>query len=59
MSQIEIPKTVTHVVIGPDSDEIATTKVVAFIILIPGEDTGGSTGRQGHVYGRQTVRLRR
>lgn len=58
MSQIEVSKTVGYALLGPDSDRIAVTKVVAYMLLIPGGGGEDTSNRQGHVYGRVTRRLR-
>lgn len=57
MSQIETTKVVKYVVIGANDDEIAVSKVVAYLILEPGEIEAGDTSRQGHVHA-QVIRRR-
>lgn len=49
MSQIETTKVVSYVAIGPDSDEAAVTKLVAYVILEPGEGVDTSN-RQARVH---------
>lgn len=58
MAQVEVSKEVSHVVIGAPNASIAASKVVAYVIMVPGTDAGGSSHRQGHVYGRQVQRIR-
>lgn len=48
-NQAEASKSVAYAVTGSASDEIAVSKAVAYIILIPGEGTDDSN-RQGHVH---------
>lgn len=49
MSQIEVPKLVAYAAVGTPADNIAVSKVVAYMILIPGEAEDDSN-RQGHVH---------
>ena len=49
MSQIEVPKAIAYAVLGNPSDNISVTKVVAYVILVPGEGEDDSN-RQGHVH---------
>jgi hypothetical protein len=48
-NQVEVPKSVAYVVTGSDGDEASASKVVAYLILIPGEIAEGDRG-QGHVH---------
>lgn len=57
-TQVQVTKEFGAVVIGPPAATAAVSKVVAYIIMVPGEDAGGSSNRQGHVYGRQVERIR-
>ena len=47
--QVEVSKSVAHVLTGPDGDEASAAKVVAYMILVPGEIVDDST-RQGHIH---------
>ena len=49
MSQAEASKVVKYVVTGSDGDECSAAKVVAYLILVPGEGSDDSN-RQGHVH---------
>lgn len=49
MSQVDVSKSVAYSVIGSNSDEVTAPKVVAYMILVPGEIEDDSN-RQGHVY---------
>jgi hypothetical protein len=46
-AQIETTKSVAYVVTGSDSDEASVTKVVMYMILVPGQLAEGERG-QGH-----------
>jgi hypothetical protein len=48
-AQVEVPKSVAYVVTGSDGDEASASKVVAYLILVPGEIAEGDRG-QGHVH---------
>jgi hypothetical protein len=48
-AQIETTKSVAYVVTGSDSDEASVTKVVMYMILVPGQLAEGERG-QGHVH---------
>jgi hypothetical protein len=47
--QIETTKSVSYVVTGSDSDEASASKVVLYLILVPGQLAEGDRG-QGHVH---------
>lgn len=49
MSQIEVTKLVPYVITGSNDDEIAVSKVVAYLILEPGTIEAGDTTRQSHI----------
>jgi hypothetical protein len=51
-AQIEVPKVVQYVATGSDSNEASASKVVAYLILVPGEIEAGedTSNRQGHVH---------
>ena len=49
MSQIEVSKNVAFVALGNLAADISAPKVVAYVILIPGEGEDDSN-RQGHVH---------
>jgi hypothetical protein len=55
--QIEIPKLVEYIAIGPKSDEISVTKLVMYVLAIPGEGDDGSN-KQGHVHAQIFKRRR-
>lgn len=52
MSQVQVPKVVPYVAIGPNSDEVSASKVLAYFLVVPGESEGGedTSGRQGHIH---------
>lgn len=50
MSQVETSKSVAYAISGNASTDIAASKVVAYMILVPGEIEAGDTTRQGHVH---------
>lgn len=55
MTQIQASKITAFAAHGP-SDEISVTKIVGFVILVPGDDgSGGEQPRQAHGYA-QTIR---
>lgn len=58
MSQIEVSKLTQFVTVGPDSDEIAVSKLAMFVLLVPGDPTGGeeAASRQVHVYSQKIRR---
>ena len=58
MAQIEVGKSVAFTVIGAPDATVGVSKVVAYVIMVPGEDSGGSSNRQGHVHGEITHRIR-
>ena len=49
MSQVEVPKLVSYVVTGPNSDEISVPKLVMYVIATPSSG-GDDSNRQGHVH---------
>jgi hypothetical protein len=49
MSQIETTKAVAYSAVGTPADNISVTKVVAYMLLVPGEAEDDSN-RQGHVH---------
>lgn len=49
-NQIEVPKLVAFTAIGAGGDEEAVSKLVAYLVLVPGEIEPGDTTRQGNVY---------
>jgi hypothetical protein len=48
--QVETPKVVGYSITGPTANDASATKVVAYMILVPGEIAAGDTTRQGHVH---------
>lgn len=46
--QIEVPKLVEYVLVGPEEDEASVTKLVMYVFAFPGEGAEGET--QGHVH---------
>lgn len=46
--QIEVPKLVEYVLVGPKDDEATVTKLVMYVWAVPGE--GGDNEGQGHVH---------
>jgi hypothetical protein len=49
VSQIEVGKSVAYAALGSPAGNITVSKVVAYILLIPGEGEDDSN-RQGHVH---------
>jgi hypothetical protein len=48
--QAEVTKAVAHVATGQVSDSAAVSKVVAYLILVPGDSGPDTSNRQGHVH---------
>lgn len=55
--QIEVSKVNSFVALGPPANNIAVSKVVMFVVLVPGEDGSAETpSRQGFCYGQRLER---
>lgn len=50
MSQAEVTKLVQSVAIGPLEDAIPVSKLVMYVLLVPGDAVEDTSGRQGHVH---------
>jgi hypothetical protein len=50
-NQVEATKVIAFTLTGPDDDEAVSSKVVAYMIVSPGESAVGAS-RQAHVYSR-------
>lgn len=58
MTQIQSPKLLQAVAIGPDSDEASVSKLGMLVLLVPGTDDGTDTSvRQARTYS-QIIRRR-
>ena len=57
MSQVEVSKVTQFIALGPDSDEIAVTKLSMFVLLVPG-DGGDPPPRQAFTYAQKIRRGR-
>lgn len=49
-NQIEVPKLVAYTATGAGGGEQAVSKLVAYMVLVPGEIEPGDTTRQGHIH---------
>jgi hypothetical protein len=49
-NQVEVAKLTQHTAIGPPADNIAVSKLVMFVLLVPGESGPDTSNRQGHVH---------
>lgn len=49
-NQVEVTKSVAHVVTGSPADNVAVSKVVMYLILVPGESGPDTSNKQGHVH---------
>ncbi len=58
MAQIEVPKSVAYSLIGPPASSVAASKIVAYVVLVPGNEDTAPSGA-GYVYSNITHRLRR
>lgn len=56
--QIEVSKLNELVYTAPPVDNIAVSKLIMYVWAVPGDSEGDTSNRQGHVYGRETRRLR-
>lgn len=50
MSQIEVTKSVAYVATGSPADSATVPKVVAYMVLVPGESGADDSNKQGHVH---------
>jgi hypothetical protein len=50
-NQVEATKVIAFTLTGPDDDEAVSSKIVAYMIVSPGESAAGSNN-QAHVYSR-------
>lgn len=57
MSRIEVSKVHPSIALGPASDGISVPKIVAYVLLTPGDGGEAASNRQGHV-STQIVRKR-
>lgn len=48
--QVEVPKLTQTVTIGPTAAQAVVSKLVVYVLLEPGSDSGDTSNRQGHVH---------
>ena len=50
MSQVEVPKLVESVLVGPPAGEAGVAKLVMYVLLVPGSDGGEDDPGQNQIF---------